>query len=63
MTFARRGVRVATTGSKLQLEVAARVLDKPGINWSFAPHNVMKFANFMARAGMIASAPVSWRDL
>ena len=63
MTFVGRGARVATTGSKLQIEVAARVLDEPRTNWSFTPHNVMKFADFMARAGMIVSAPASWRDL
>ena len=54
---------IAATGSKLPLDVAARVLDEPGTNWSLTPQNVMKFAVFMARAGMISSAPASWRDL
>lgn len=54
---------IAATGSKLPLDVAARVLDEPGTNWSLTPQNVMKFADFMARAGMISSAPASWRDL
>jgi NitT/TauT family transport system substrate-binding protein len=54
---------IAATGSKLPLEVAARVLNEPGTNWSLTPQNVMTFADFMARAGMIASAPASWRDL
>ena len=54
---------LAATGSKLPLDVAARVLDEPGTNWSLTPQNVMRFAEFMKRIGAIPVAPASWRDL
>jgi NitT/TauT family transport system substrate-binding protein len=39
------------------------MLNDPAIVFTMAPQNIMAYANFMAKAGMIKAKPDSWKDM
>jgi NitT/TauT family transport system substrate-binding protein len=39
------------------------MLNDPAIVFTTAPQNIMAYANFMAKTGMIKVKPDSWKDL
>ena len=39
------------------------MLNDPAIVFTMAPQNIMAYANFMAKTGMIKAKPDSWKDL
>lgn len=43
-------------------EIMASMLD-PRVVWTVEPHGLMKFAEFMKRAGFIEKAPKDWKEL
>ena len=40
-----------------------RILEDPDTNFTLTPEGVMKYADFMSRAGTIRTKPDSWKDL
>jgi NitT/TauT family transport system substrate-binding protein len=51
------------TGSKLPLEMVAKVVTGRGVEWTMTPAATMKFAKFMFKVGTIKHEPISWKDL
>ncbi|MBV8963015.1 MAG: hypothetical protein JOY97_07970 [Hyphomicrobiales bacterium] len=40
-----------------------RIIKLPENEWTTTPKNVMAFADFMARNGLLAGKPASWKDV
>jgi NitT/TauT family transport system substrate-binding protein len=51
------------TGSKLPLEMVAKVVTGRGVEWTMTPAATMKFAKFMFKVGTIKHEPSSWKDM
>jgi len=51
------------TGSKLPLEMVAKVVTGPGVEWTMTPAATMKFAKFMFKVGTTKHEPASWKDM
>jgi len=49
--------------SKLAPEFVESMLADTDITYSVTPHGLVKIASFMARAGMIGTAPLRWQDM
>jgi len=47
----------------ITLEEAATMITDPGAKFTTAPTNVMTFAEFMAKQGLIKARPGSWKDM
>ena len=47
----------------ISLEEATAIIKDPGSSFTMAPSNVMTFAQFMAKRGIIKVAPTSWQDM
>jgi NitT/TauT family transport system substrate-binding protein len=48
--------------SKLPLDMVAKIVAGPQVQWTLTPENTMKFAGFMAEAGTLKTKPASWKD-
>lgn len=53
----------STTESGFSAEELLEVVSDPAVKFTTTPENVMKYAEFMHRAGTIKTLPASWRDL
>ena len=51
------------TKDKITQDQLVEILNKPEINFTLVPQNVMKQAEFMYKAGTIKTMPASWKDL
>ena len=49
--------------AKQSVDEVAALLQDPEIIYTIAPQNITKYTDFMARVGIIAKAPASWKDL
>ena len=47
----------------ISLDEAVAIIKDPGSSFNMTPSNVMTFAKFMAKQGIIKVAPVSWQDM
>lgn len=54
---------VKAENSKISVAEAERIIRLPENEWTAVPKNIMAYADFMARNGMIATKPASWKDL
>jgi len=48
--------------SKLPLDMVAKLVAGPQVQWTLVPENTMKFADFMAEVGTLKGKPESWKD-
>lgn len=48
--------------SKLDLGFLEEVLSGPGVSYTLAPQNTLKFADFLYKIGAIKTKPESWKD-
>lgn len=48
---------------KLTIEETVALIKNPGSTFTLTPQNVMPFANFMAKAGIIKTAPATWQEM
>ena len=51
------------TRQKISTEEVLRILDLPETRYALAPQNVMRYADFLQRTGVIKTRPASWKDL
>jgi NitT/TauT family transport system substrate-binding protein len=56
-------VYVRLDRSRLSAEEVETLLRDPDIFYTIAPQHITRYTDFMARAGTIAKAPASWKDL
>ena len=49
--------------SKMPRDEVERIIKLPENEWTTTPRKVMSFADFMARPGLLAAKPTSWKDL
>jgi NitT/TauT family transport system substrate-binding protein len=54
---------VRVENSKLPVAYAEKIIRDPQNEWTMTPKKVMGYADYMARAGMIAKKPDSWKDV
>ena len=47
----------------ISLDEAVAIIKDPGSSFDMTPSNVMTFAKFMAKQGIIKVAPTSWQDM
>jgi sulfonate transport system substrate-binding protein len=58
------GIYLEMTGDKnMSVEGLTRMLADPQLRFTLTPENVLKFASFRARTGVIKTKPDSWKDL
>ncbi len=48
---------------KMSVEQVQALITGPENNYSTSPHNILKYADFMAKTGLNRHRPASWRDL
>jgi len=48
---------------KVTVDEAIAIIKNPGSTFDLAPQNVMPFARFMAKAGIVKVAPASWQEM
>jgi NitT/TauT family transport system substrate-binding protein len=48
--------------SKLPLDMVAKLVAGPQVQWTLTPENTMKYADFMAQVGTLKAKPSSWKD-
>ena len=48
---------------KISVEETVAIIKNPGSTFNMAPSNVMTFAKFMAKRGIIKTAPTSWQEM
>jgi NitT/TauT family transport system substrate-binding protein len=60
----RRAAEIYRAGSKTNetFDDIMKLLDDPEIVFAMAPKNLMKYADFLHRTGVIKQRPASWRD-
>jgi NitT/TauT family transport system substrate-binding protein len=51
------------TRQKVEHAEVVRILSLPEVRYTLAPENVMRFAEFLGRTGVIKAKPASWKDL
>jgi sulfonate transport system substrate-binding protein len=49
--------------TKTSPETIEKILEDPRMIYATAPHNLMKFVNFMYKVGQLKTLPQSWREL
>ncbi len=49
--------------SKLSFAFVNGIIHKPGLAYTMVPKHVMKYADFMAKVGLIKAKPNSWKEL
>ena len=49
--------------SKYSVEAITKILADPQVIYSLAPTNIMPFADYMQKSGMLHTKPASWKDL
>lgn len=54
---------VKVSKSKETVASVEKMLNDPSLEFTTTPKNVMKYANFMTRIGMVKVGPASWKDL
>lgn len=54
---------IKVENSKLPVEFVESLLADPEITYSVAPQNILKFTDFMARAGTIGTKPATWQEM
>ena len=54
---------IQNSGSKVNAAEIEAVLQDPATKFDIVPHGVMRYAEFMQRAGTIRAAPAGWRDV
>ncbi|MBV9976825.1 MAG: ABC transporter substrate-binding protein [Hyphomicrobiales bacterium] len=54
---------IADEHSKMARDEVERIIKLPENEWTITPKNVMAFADFMARTGLLAGKPASWKDV
>ena len=47
----------------ISLSEAISIIKDPGSSFNMTPSNVLTFAKFMAKQGIIKVAPISWQDM
>lgn len=53
---------IASSKSKLPLDMVAKLVGGPQVNWTVTPENTIKFSDFMASVGTLKTKPASWKD-
>jgi NitT/TauT family transport system substrate-binding protein len=53
----------STTESGFSEQELQEVINDPAVKFTTTPENVMKYAEFMNRAGTLKAAPSSWKEL
>jgi NitT/TauT family transport system substrate-binding protein len=53
---------VKAEASKMTPAEAERIIRLPENEWTMTPKNIMAYAEFMGRIGMIPAKPESWKD-
>lgn len=48
---------------KSRVEDIEKMISSPDVSFTTTPRNTTKYAEFMARTGLIKSAPASWKDM
>lgn len=54
---------VRAENSKLPVAYAEKIIRDPQNEWTMVPKNIMGYADYMTRAGMLAKKPDSWKDV
>jgi NitT/TauT family transport system substrate-binding protein len=54
---------VRVENSKLPVAYAEKIVRDPQNEWTMVPKNIMGYADYMTRAGMLAKKPDSWKDV
>jgi len=54
---------LAASGDKISLDEAVEMITDPGAKFTTAPTNVMTFAEFMHKQGLIKTRPDTWKDM
>ena len=54
---------VKTSKSKETVEEVLKMLNDPEIEFTLTPKNIMKYAEFMKKAGTVKVLPTSWKDM
>ncbi|MBV9114059.1 MAG: ABC transporter substrate-binding protein [Hyphomicrobiales bacterium] len=60
---AAAAIWIADEHSKMSQGDVERIIKLPENEWTTTPKNVMAFADFMARNGLLAGKPASWKDV
>jgi NitT/TauT family transport system substrate-binding protein len=56
-------VWIADEHSKMAQDEVERIIKLPENEWTMAPKKIMPYAEFMARTGLLAVKPASWKDV
>ena len=56
-------IYLAHSGDKISLDDTIAIIKDPGSSFTMAPSNVMTFAKFMAKRGIVKTAPTSWQEM
>lgn len=56
-------IYMQSTRTSLSKAELVKMLKDPEIRWTIVPERTMEYARFMAKIGMIKTAPASWKDL
>jgi NitT/TauT family transport system substrate-binding protein len=48
--------------SKLPLDMVAKIVTSPQVQWTLIPENTMKYADFMSEVGTLKVKPTTWKD-
>jgi len=54
---------IKAENSKISVAEAERIIRLPENEWTLVPKKIMFYADYMVRAGMIPSKPVTWQDV
>jgi NitT/TauT family transport system substrate-binding protein len=53
---------IENSKSKLALDMVAKIVAGPQVQWTLVPENTMKYADFMSSVGTLKVKPASWKD-
>lgn len=56
-------IYIKLDNSKLAVDAITKILADPQVIYSLTPKNVVPFADYMAKSGMLRDKPESWKDL